>query len=301
MVASILTTLFFALSAVFGRKTAEIYGSLGGNLRRLLVATASLGAIVLLVDADSFATAPFLWFLLSGIIGFGIGDVALFLAYPRLGSRLTMLVNLCLAPVFGAIGEFLWLGTKVTRPESIAAIVILTGVGLALLPRRGQSRHRHGFGSGVMLSVIAGFGQGIGAVVSRHAEVISQEISVEITGFSAAFQRIIGGLAIALIAWLAGRRLGSGNQSPGKARAKFSAVPWLLGAALFGPVIGVSCFQWALKETPSALVLAIVATTPIVLIPMAYVLESDRPTKKSLAGAVIAVGGVIWICLLRYS
>ena len=66
-----------------------------------------------------------------------------------------------------------------------------------------------------------------------------------------------------------------------------------------GPVIGVSCFQWALKDTPSALVLAIVATAPIVVMPMAWFAEGDRPSPIGVAGAVVAVGGVIWICLIR--
>lgn len=69
---------------------------------------------------------------------------------------------------------------------------------------------------------------------------------------------------------------------------------WLVGAALAGPVIGVSLFQWSLATMErSALVLAIVATTPIVLIPMACWSEKDRPTVATVLGAVIAVSGVI--------
>jgi len=47
-------------------------------------------------------------FFLSGIIGIGIGDVALFQALPRLGSRLSLLLIQCLTAPFGALIEWLW-------------------------------------------------------------------------------------------------------------------------------------------------------------------------------------------------
>ena len=41
------------------------------------------------------------------------------------------------------------------------------------------------------------------------------------------------------------------------------AAGWALGNALSGAVFGVACYQWALATTPSGVVLAIVAATPI--------------------------------------
>jgi len=55
----------------------------------------------------------------------------------------------------------------------------------------------------------------------------------------------------------------------------------------------VSCYQWALATTASGIVLPIVACTPLVIIPFSYWLEGERPTPRSLLGALIAVGGVI--------
>lgn len=299
MIASILTTIFFALSAIFGKRTADLFGGIAGNFWRLTIATGFLALITLAIDPDSFAKPTFRWFFISGIVGFGIGDIGLFLAYPRLGSRLTILINLCLAPVFGALAEYFWLGTTISPSEASAALLILIGVGLALIPRRGTTRpHGHAL-AGALLATLAGFGQGFGAVISRHAESLSSEIAIEISGTSAAFQRILGGLIIALIAHLVMQARRRKPAIPPSGLSMGRALGWVSGAALFGPVIGVSCFQWALKDTPSAIVLAIVATTPIVLIPLAALFEKDHPTGKSIAGAVLAVTGVVWICLLR--
>ncbi len=303
MLASILTTFFFAFSAVFGRKTALLFGSLRGNFWRLVLSALALGAATWCLQPASFASASFFWFFFSGVIGFGLGDVGLFLAYPRLGTRLTMLLNLCLAPVFGAIVEIFWLGTRISLPETAAALVILAGVTLALLPSRPGMQPRPGLVTGVICAVIAGFGQGAGAVISRQADQVGQGLGLEIGGISAAFQRVLGGLVVAFAAFLIVKATESRENSPvPKAfHRKTEAAFALCGAAILGPVIGVSFFQWALIDTPSALVLAIVATTPIVLIPIAWVLEKDVPTAKAIAGAVVAVSGVVWICLARGS
>ena len=46
---------------------------------------------------------------------------------------------------------------------------------------------------------------------------------------------------------------------------------------LGGPVLGVSCYQWALSTTPSGIVLPIVATVPLAVIPFAYRLRAIAP------------------------
>jgi drug/metabolite transporter (DMT)-like permease len=74
---------------------------------------------------------------------------------------------------------------------------------------------------------------------------------------------------------------------------------WVLFNALAGPTIGVGCYQWALATTGSGLVLPIVATTPIVVIPFAYLLDGDRPGPRSIVGGLIAVAGAIGLTLAR--
>src|SRR5436190_752216 len=57
------------------------------------------------------------------------------------------------------------------------------------------------------------------------------------------------------------------------------AGPWILANSLAGQTFGVSCMQKAFETTPTGLVLAIIAMTPIVLMPQAYGCEGERPTK----------------------
>jgi len=54
-----------------------------------------------------------------------------------------------------------------------------------------------------------------------------------------------------------------------------------------------------LHTTPTGLVLAVVATTPLVIIPFAYLFEGERPHFRSVSGGLIAVTGVILLLASR--
>jgi len=57
--------------------------------------------------------------------------------------------------------------------------------------------------------------------------------------------------------------------------------------------------QWALERTPTGIVLAIIATTPILVILLALIFEHERPSRHSLVGGGVAVAGVVGLTLLR--
>ncbi|MCB1206084.1 MAG: EamA family transporter [Verrucomicrobiae bacterium] len=301
MIAAILTTFLFAFSAVTGQRVAVKLGGAWGNLVRLILAALILGIIVLVTNPGAIRWASFQWFFVSGLIGFGLGDVALFKAYERIGSRLTILLNLCLAPLFAMALEWLWLGNSVGIRGVACALIILTGVGLAVrpgsqslakVPRRGR------FWVGILFALTAGFGQGSGAVISRKAEEVAAVLEAGGTGITAAFQRVVAGLVFSAVTVALVRFFGSREERESwNTPFDRKVLPWLFGAALFGPVIGVSCFQWALQDLKSGIVLSVVALTPIVLMPLARITEGDHPTRLALVGAVVAVAGVVLLYL----
>jgi len=77
------------------------------------------------------------------------------------------------------------------------------------------------------------------------------------------------------------------------AREKLKLWPWVLVNSLAGQTVGVSCMQWALETTPTGIVTAIIAMTPIVMLPLARVFEGEKITARSLTGGFIAVAGVL--------
>ena len=76
------------------------------------------------------------------------------------------------------------------------------------------------------------------------------------------------------------------------------AWPWVLANSFAGQTLGVTCYQWALKTTCSGLVLAIVATTPLVVIPFASIVEGEKIETRSVVGGLIAVAGAILLVVV---
>ena len=287
MFASFLTTILFSLSVIFASRSAKLLGGTRANLSRIVLATCFLA-----VWAHGFGRGldgPSLpWFFFSGCVGFGLGDMALFAALPRIGPRLAILITQCLAAPLAAVVEWAWLGTTLTAAELGCAMVILAGVAVALAPDRGSKIERRVFWIGVLAGVGSAMGQGMGAVISRKAIEVAALEHFPIDGGSAAYQRINGGLLVTVIAFVFLRR-----QKTEAAPQWRAAAPWTLVNALAGPTIGVGCFQWALATTPSGVVLPIVATSPVVTIILAWFIDGTRPTRRAVAGGLIAVAGAV--------
>jgi drug/metabolite transporter (DMT)-like permease len=241
------------------------------------------------------------WYLLSGVVGFGLGDISLYFALPRLGARLSLLVTQCLAAPLASAIEWMWLGTHLTTAQILCAAGVLTGVLIALSPRDNPNLPQRDLLGGIGFGVLAAMGQAGGAVLSRKAYALSLASGVVVDGGTAAFQRIVGGVACgALGLYLLGRHETRDRPGWGTALLRSRQTQLTtLGAALCGPVLGVGCYQWALASAPSGLVLPIVALCPMVAIPFTWWLEGDRPTPRAIAGGAGAVAAAIALARIQ--
>ncbi|MCP4456157.1 MAG: EamA family transporter, partial [Planctomycetes bacterium] len=77
------------------------------------------------------------------------------------------------------------------------------------------------------------------------------------------------------------------------------AWPWVLLNSLSGPAIGVAFFQWALAVAPTGIVLAIVATTPLAVIPLTWIIDKECPHIYSFFGGLLAVAGAVALALIQ--
>jgi len=302
MLGAFLTTLFFSLSSIFANRSIREVGAARANVGRLVFAAVFLGTYAHTLGSG-LGGAGRDWFFLSGIIGMGLGDLALFAALPLLGSRLTVLMTQCIAAPIAIFAERLWLGTQLTGAQLAYGAVILAGVAVALLPSRKNPPRVTIQPIGFLFGLLSAAGQGLGAVVSRKANALTALAGQPIDGLTAAYQRILGGLIITVIYFAVRATLTPRVQSTyatvTSGNPSWRSYLWIPLNALCGAVIGVSCYQWSLATTPSGIVLPIVACTPLVIVPLSYWIEGERPTPRSLIGAGIAVTGVIALTLAR--
>ncbi len=304
--AALLCTILFAVSLTCGHRSAKLIGGTEANFWRLTLAALLLG-VWSYAFGIGMGGAAFPLFLLSGVVGIGIGDVALFQALPRLGSRLTSLLNGCLSAPLAALIEWLWLGTTLKLAQILWGLLILGGVSLALMPDEHMQRTRRALCVGTLFAILSALFNAMGGVISRKAYETARAGGGLLDGGNAAFQRILGGLLLGGICLLIVKRRAFKVQALAPhelvteaSKNKWRGVwPWVLANGFAGQTLGVSCMQWALETTPAGVVFAITAITPIIIIPFALVVEHERPTLHSLVGGAVAVGGVVALALSR--
>lgn len=291
MFASFLTTIFFSLSVIFAARSARVLGGPTANLARIGVAT-----VLLAIWAHTFGQGlhggGLGWFFLSGVIGFGLGDMALFGALPRIGPRLAILITQCLAAPIAALVEWWWLGTSLRPIDVACAAIVLVGVAIALAPDHGMEVSPRTFWIGTLFGIGSALGQAGGAVLSRKANEASTLTGWVIDGGTAAYQRAVAGLLMTIVAFLLFRRTQPASESLPADRWQRGAV-FVLGNALAGPTLGVGCYQWALRTTPSGIVLPIVATSPLITIILSFYIDGIRPGRRAVIGGLLAVIGAV--------
>ena len=293
MIQAIVTAVLWAMSAVSAGRSTRLLGAGTANLARLTLATGML-ALWAHLFGQGFTGAGLPWLFLSGIVGFGLGDLALYGAYYHLGPRLGVLLCLCLAAPLGAFIEWVWLGTQLTLYQIFWSTTILAGVFAALAPDRRTAAGTHAWAAGITMGAISALGQASGAVLTRKAFNVAGQAGQHIDGGTAAYQRILGGLLLTAVVLFIHRWRRQQHPPYPDTHADHPwrrAWPWVIANALCGPAIGVAFYQWALAIAPTGIVLSIVATTPLVVIPFTMVLDGERPAARSLVGGAVAVLG----------
>jgi len=304
MIPACITVFLWSCSVIFARRSVHQLGENLANLSRILVAVVAMGLLAHLFG-KGLGGGGFFYFFLSGVVGFGLGDIGGFYALPRLGSRLTLLLAQCVAAPIAGLAEWLWLGTTISWVQLGAISLILAGIVLALAPRELPPASRPAFIAGVGFGLLAAFGQGMGAVLSRKAYAAANALGTWTEpqgildsvwmGATSGYQRLIGGCVLIVLFYFLSLRIRAWHtfpRAPHGADPLASKVRLVLLTAAAGPVFGIICFQWALATTPSAIVQPIVAMTPLAVMPLAWFFEGDRPSRRAVAGALVSVAGV---------
>jgi len=267
-------------------------GSLVVNILRLAIAfvllalaCALLRGRALPLDATGHA---WLWLSLSGLVGFGFGDLCLLRGYAFLGPRLSTLM-MSLAPPMTALIGWLVLGERLSPRQLVGMALTVAGIAVAILerPANGSAPAPRGHRiAGVMLGAGGALGQAGGLVLSKlgmgsYDPIAATEVRAiaGIAGYAALF--------FALGWWPRVRA----------ALADRSALGYTSIGAFFGPFLGVSLSLFAVQRTLSGVAASLMATTPILIIPAVVLLRGERVGWGGLAGTAVAVGGVALLFL----
>ncbi|SEF57553.1 EamA-like transporter family protein [Xylanibacter ruminicola] len=235
------------------------------------------------------------WMLLSGLIGYVIGDFCLFQCYIIIGSRYGQLF-MTLAPLAAALMAWITLGQQMKPMSVMAMLVTLLGIGISVLGR--GERHKISLRlplNGVLFAIGAALCQGIGLVLSKigmdhyeAAALAEAGIPEWLVPFSANFYRCIAGIiGFTLLLYFRGKM---GDLRDAIHDCKGMAVA--TATTIFGPFVGVGFSLMAVQYTAAGIASTLMAMTPIIILLPSYWLFHEKITWRAVLGAIISVVGV---------
>lgn len=289
-VCGLLTAVFWSGSSiVFSAATARV-GSVLVNISRLIMALCCLAPVLLFVGFETVLTqAQMLYLGTSGVIGLAVGDSFLFRAYRQIGPRVAMLV-MSMSPAIAAMLAFVVLDERPSGLGIFGMAVTLTGIAIVVNERRlGPVHAKAGLASGVFFASLAAVAQGVGLIFAKLAF-----LQGSINGFVATTVRIAAALVVLLpVVILLGR-----VTHPVRAFLNDRKALGLtaLGSVL-GPFLGISTSLMAVAYTNVGVAATLMATVPIIMLPLTRFLFKERLTWGAVGGAFIAVAGVVMLFL----
>ena len=231
------------------------------------------------------------WMLLSGLIGYVIGDFCLFQCYIIIGSRYGQLF-MTLAPLSAALMAWVTLGQQMTAMNVVAMLVTLVGIGISV---HGRGEH-HKVSlklplNGVLFAIGAAVCQGVGLVLSKigmdHYEP-STTMPEWLIPFSANFYRCVAGIiGFTLLLYF---RDGMGQLR--NAIHDREGLSVAIATTIFGPFVGVGFSLMAVQYTAAGIASTLMAMTPIIILLPSYWLFHEKITWRAVLGAFISVIGV---------
>ncbi len=230
------------------------------------------------------------WMLLSGLVGYVIGDFCLFQCYIIIGSRYGQLF-MTLAPLAAAWMAWITLGQEMTAMSIAAMLITLTGIGLSVLGR--GEHHKLSLRlplNGVLYAIGAAVCQGVGLVLSKigmdHYDTTA--IPAWLIPFSANFFRCIAGIiGFTLLLYVR-----EGFTPLREALHDGKGMTMAVATTIFGPFVGVGFSLMAVQYTSAGIASTLMALTPIIIILPSYWLFHQPITWRAVVGAVLSVIGV---------
>jgi drug/metabolite transporter (DMT)-like permease len=235
------------------------------------------------------------WMLLSGLVGYVIGDFCLFQCYIIIGSRYGQLF-MTLAPLAAALMAWVTLGQEIRAMSIVAMLVTLLGISISVLGR--GEHHKVSLKlplNGVLYAIGAAVCQGVGLVLSKigmdHYEAsMMAEAGLQewLVPFSANFYRCLAGI-IGFSVLLYYR---DGMEPLRKALHDKKGLSVATATTIFGPFVGVGFSLMAVQYTAAGIASTLMAMTPIIILLPSYWLFHEKITWQAIVGAVISVVGV---------
>ncbi|MFA5804931.1 MAG: DMT family transporter [Melioribacteraceae bacterium] len=289
-ITALITACFWSMSSIAFTEASIRVGPMYVNVTRMLIALIFLSVTLIFLNVKVDLSSNQIWNLtISGFAGLVIGDTFLFKAFRSIGARISMLV-MALVPPISALLAFFFLGERLSILGVLGITVTVSGIALVIFKReeRPTSNYKIDY-SGIFYAVIGAVGQAVGLIFAKYA--FNEN---EINGFLASFVRIASAVIMIYPLVIITKRF----REPVKVfmKDKKGFLFTLIGA-VFGPYLGITFSLISISHTKVGIASTIMATVPILMLPLVHFYYKEKLSWISITGAFIAVGGVALLFL----
>jgi drug/metabolite transporter (DMT)-like permease len=292
-----MAAFLWSANAILFAEAGKRIGALSVNAFRVIVAALFLIATHLIFYGaflPAASKAQWFWLGISGIIGLGIADFALFAAFVMIGPRLSLLL-LSLVPVYSAIFSYLILGEVLGAWALIGIAVTLAGIIIVILEKEDQKQDEEEKKGekrlkriGLLLGTIAALAQGVGLVFSKFGMIrMAVDPAKPLAPLPATLIRMV---VAALFIWLCIALAGKLPWILGKLRDK-RALQLSSAGAFIGSFLGVWMSMVAVTYIYVGIAQTLMSLMPIMIIPMVWIAYGERTSWRGMLGAFVAVAG----------
>lgn len=245
----------------------------------------------------------------SGAAGIIVAGTAYIATIHAVGPRITALLFSLTSPFTLCLG-YMFLGETISGLQAFGAFLILAGIALAIgVPRRFLAKG----GSkppmvvpvpsavplakvpeppktgrllpGILLGTLTAFGQSVGTLFARPA------MASGIEPFTAMAIRMgMGAAFFILLAFF-------GIRDTARQSVEWKSWALVVGAALLGTTLGMAFLMMALRDGKAGVVATLSTITPIVILPMIWLLRREVPSLAAWTGAILAIFGTALISM----
>ncbi len=289
-ISALSAAMAWAICAVITEKTTQQANSTDINFFVKVAGFLMISLILVLTGGRLIPTgvglSAWLWLILSGIVGFAVGDNFLFAAYGLIGAKVTLMI-FSLSPLMTAILSWIFFGETLTPMVFMGMALVLSGLMLVVMEGNGGGKVRlRVSGKGILAAVLAAAGQAGGMILSKQG-------MVGIDALTTSQIRLVGGILGLLLFYLRGSK---GSNWRVFKDVRLTVIT--LFNAFLGTVMGVTLAMIAIANTLAAVATTLMAVTPVMVLPISILFLKQKADWREIIGAVLSVAGIAVLFIL---
>lgn len=283
-ISALAAALLWSFNSISLTEATLRVGSVLVNIARMFFASFYLIITILLIGASfDLSSSQYINLVISGFIGLIAGDTFLLKSLEQIGARLGMLL-MSLAPPISALLAFIFLDEVLSFTSVLGIVITLIGVALVILDKGIKGKPGKFNFAGVLFGVLAATGQATGLIFAKEAFYLGP-----LDEFVAAFVRIF---TSTVVLYFIARLFGKIKNPVRVYKNDPVAFKHTIWASILGPYLGITASLLAVAHTKVGIAATIMATMPILMLPISKYYYKEKLSWKAILGAFIAVAGV---------